>query len=114
MSRPDPFVVHEPPAGGLARLRTRLDTPPSPWAGTVRWAAVVAVVLGMVWIGRSPGPGTEGLPDRELVALLGGAVQEGAVSGRAGTTAFRIDEDDQVAFYWVSRTLPVGAEPTEP
>ena len=107
----DAFEKLEPPPGGLARLRARLDTPPSQrrWVWVVA-AATLAGVLALVFSRPSPRP----LVDPEaptLIALGLGRMPEGAAAippGEPDEALLRVPtSDSKVVFYLVASATPL-------
>jgi hypothetical protein len=75
--------THEPPAGGLAALRERIDRPRSRWWWLVAVPALALAVLVLVLVQRPRGPAV--------------------VEERPPETALRDREvGGDVAFYWVA------------
>jgi hypothetical protein len=84
-SRAELFEQLEPPPHGLAHLRARLDSPPTPRAPLwIAAAATCAVALALAGLGPRPAAPV--------------TVPPGAL-----TAAVRVPlKDDRVVFYWVA------------
>ncbi|MEM9531193.1 MAG: hypothetical protein AAGA23_09750 [Pseudomonadota bacterium] len=108
------FQTHEPPTGGLSRLRRRLRQPAGPAPGARRYPAAIAAALLLVGVvlvtqiatGPAP-PESAPLPDVSHPLLRAAGVAKAA--GEVGEKTLMV-RTGNVRAYWLTPTTPSAAE----